>query len=422
MTTMFDDKDITDVSQLEPILNAADVFGLGFSGTRKERAQWISGRLVRFCYRTLSRKKKRVLRQYIRAVTGLSKKQMKRHVRAYKRGKKLCASYERYALPTIYTDADRELLAEVDNATGRLSGNLTAQFCADQCNAGDPAFDRLQHVSSATIYRLRKSKRYTLRVLHVGKTKASTVAIGQRRKPKPNGKPGFIRVDTVHQGDLGKEKGVYHINLVDEVVQWEVLVAVEEINESILKDVLEVAILLFPFAIKNFHSDNGGEYINYTVAGLLEKLRIHQTKSRSRHSNDNGLVEGKNAAIVRKEMGHWHIRGIYAPRINVFYRDHLIPYLNFYRPCYFPKRTTAKNGKVTVHYPRKKCMTPYRKLQSLKHWQQYLRPGVTAEDLERQCRRKTPLQAAREKTAARDHLLSIIIEKHPDTDFPQKML
>jgi len=422
MTTMFNDKDITEVSQLEPILNAADVFGLGFSGTRKERAKWISERLLRFRYHTLSRKKKRILRQYIRAVTGLSKKQMKRHIRAYKRGKKLCAPYKRHSIPVIYTDADRELLAEVDNATGRLSGNLTAQFCADQCATGDQEFIRLQHVSKTTIYRLRQSKRYTLRVLHVGKTKASTVAIGQRRKPKPNGKAGFIRVDTVHQGDLGREKGVYHINLVDEVVQWEVLVAVEVISELILKDVLEVAMLLFPFTIKNFHSDNGGEYINYTVARLLEKLRIHQTKSRSRHSNDNGLVEGKNAAVVRKEMGHWRIRGIYAPRINVFYRDHLIPYLNFYRPCYFPKRTTAKSGKVTVRYPRKNCMTPLQKLRSLKNWEQYLRPGVTADDLERQRLKKTPLQAAREKTAARDHLFSIIIEKHPDTDFPQKML
>jgi hypothetical protein len=422
MTTMFDDTKITDVAQLEPILNAADVFGLGFHGTRKDRARWIYERLVRFCYSALSRKKKRILRQYIRAVTGLSKKQMRRHIRAYKCGKKLCASYKRHSLPIIYTDADRELLAEVDNATGRLSGNLTAQFCADQFTAGDREFIRMQHISKTTIYRLRTSKRYNLRVSHVGKTKASTVAIGQRRKPKPNGIAGFIRVDTVHQGDLGKQKGVYHINLVDEVTQWEVLVAVEGISESILKEVLEVAILLFPFVIKNFHSDNGSEYINYTVAGLLEKLRIHQTKSRSRHSNDNGLVEGKNAAVVRKEMGHWHIRGIYASRINVFYRDHLIPYLNFYRPCYFPKRTTAKNGKVTVHYPRKKCMTPYRKLRSLKNWQQYLRPGVTADNLERQCRMKTPLQAAQEKTAARNHLFSIVLEKHPDTDFPQKML
>lgn len=418
---MFDDRDITDIDDLEPILSAADILELGFLGTRKDRAIWIYEHLVRFCYHTLSRKKKRILRQYLLVVTSLSKKQMKRYIRAYKHGKKLCSSYKRHSIPIVYTDADRELLAEVDNATGRLSGNLTAQFCADQYAVGDAAFSRLQRISKTTIYRLRQSKRYQLRVLHMGKTKSVSVPIGQRRKPQPNGMPGFLRVDTVHQGDLNKEKGVYHINLVDEVTQWEVLVAVEEISESNLKDVLVVAILLFPFVIKNFHSDNGGEYINYTVASLLEKLRICQTKSRSRHSNDNGLAETKNGWIVRKEMGHWHIRGVYASRINVFYRDHLIPYLNFYRPCYFPTRTTENGGKVKVNYPRKNCMTPYRKLLSLPNWQQYLRSGLTADGLNRQYRMKTPLEAAREKTAARNQLFAIILEKHPKTGFPSKM-
>lgn len=421
MTTMFNDKDITNVAQLEPFLDAVEVFDLGFHGTRRERALWIYERLVRFSYRTLSRKEKGILLDYLCNATGLTDAAIDDHIAAYKRGKKLCAAYERHAISIVYTDADRELLADVDNATGRLSGNLTAQFCADQHATGDQEFMRLGHVSGATIYRMRGSKRYQLRVLHVGRTKATTAPIGERRKPRPNGIPGFLRVDTVHQGDLGKEKGVYHINLVDEIVQWEVIVAVEEITERVLKDVLEIAILLFPFTIKNFHSDNGGEYINYTVAGLLEKLRIRQTKSRSRHSNDNGLAETKNGWIIRKEMGHWHIRGIYATRINGFYRDHLIPYLNFHRPCYFPERETLKDGKVIVHYPRKNCMTPFAKLTSLKNWQQYLRPGITAADLEDQARKKTPLQAAREKTAARERLFSIILEKHPDTAFPSTL-
>lgn len=243
------------------------------------------------------------------------------------------------------------------------------------------------------------------------KTKPVQRSIGERKKPQPNGVPGFIRVDTVHQGDLGKDKGVYHINLVDEVTQWEVIVAVEEIAESILKDVLKIAILLFPFRIKNFHSDNGSEYINYTVAKLLEKLRIRQTKGRPRHSNDNGLVETKNGAIIRKEMGHWHIKGVFAPRINVFYRDHLIPYVNFYRPSHFPARKILKNGKVDVLYRRKNCQTPYRKFLSIPNAEKFLRRGVTLEFLAQQVSMKTPLQAAQEKNHAKRKLFSIILPK-----------
>ena len=64
----------------------------------------------------------------------------------------------------------------------------------------------------------------------------------------------------------------------------------------------------FPFPILGFHSDNGSEFINHTVAKLLNKLLIEQTKSRPRHSNDNGLVERKNGAVIRKHMGFDHIR------------------------------------------------------------------------------------------------------------------
>lgn len=420
-STMFDDKKIKTIADLEELLPALEVFGATCTDCAAERRRWIYTQLIRFKYQTLTKRQRGFVLRFLRLGTSLQDKQIDRHIAAYKRGEKLGMPYARRTFTRDYTAADQELLAEIDNATGRLSGNLAAQFCADQFAADDLRFVRLQHVSKTTIYRFRDGKRYRACALTIEKTRPTNAPIGQRCKPQPNGMPGFLRVDTVHQGDLGKEKGVYHINLVDEIIQWEVLVAVEEIGESILEDVLEVAMTLFPFVLRNFHSDNGGEYINYTVARLLEKLRIRQTKSRARHSNDNGLAESKNGWVVRKEMGHWHIRGIYAPRINGFYRDHLISYLNFYRPCYFPERTTLKNGKVIVRYPRQNCMTPYRKLLSLPDWQQYLRPGVTADDLQRQAGAKTPLQAAQEKNIAKQKLFSIILSKYPDTAFPEKM-
>jgi hypothetical protein len=45
-------------------------------------------------------------------------------------------------------------------------------------------------------------------------------AIGVRKVPRPEGRAGFIRIDTVHQGDLDGIKGVYHITCVDAVSQW----------------------------------------------------------------------------------------------------------------------------------------------------------------------------------------------------------
>ncbi|MFO7882051.1 MAG: hypothetical protein R6U52_05895 [Kosmotogaceae bacterium] len=59
-------------------------------------------------------------------------------------------------------------------------------------------------------------------------------------------------MDTAHQGDQEKQKGVYHINTVDEVTQWEVIAAAEKINEEYLLPLLEKIITTYLFRIINF--------------------------------------------------------------------------------------------------------------------------------------------------------------------------
>ena len=97
-------------------------------------------------------------------------------------------------------------------------------------------------------------------------------------------------------------KGLYHINAVDEVSQFEIVCAVEKISERYLIPVLEQLLDQFPFIILGFHADNGSEYINRHVVKLLKKLLIELTKSRARHANDNALVESKNGSIIRKHL------------------------------------------------------------------------------------------------------------------------
>ena len=98
------------------------------------------------------------------------------------------------------------------------------------------------------------------------------MSIGERRRPEPNGQPGYLRVDTVHQGDLDGVKGVYHINAVDEVTQWQVVGATAQISEAWLKPALEAMLAQFPFRIFGFHSDNGSEFINYTGGQAAEQI------------------------------------------------------------------------------------------------------------------------------------------------------
>jgi hypothetical protein len=406
MTTVFDDSHIHSIAELQAFIEAAEVFEIKATCSPGERAQWIRERLLRFRYRTLTKTEKSILRTYLCTVTGLKERALKYHITAYKRGRTVSTSYERHCFPVTYTNADHECLAETDNLHGRLNGHATREICRAMYAVGDMRFLRLQGISNGHLYNLRGSRIYREQALTIAKTKPVQVPIGKRQKPEPDGQAGFIRVDTVHQGDRHGEKGVYHINLVDEVTQWEIVVAVEEIAERFLENVLAAALDSFPFVIRNFHSDNGSEYINKTVARLLNTLLIRQTKGRPRHSNDNGLVESKNGSVIRKHMGYWHIPGKWAPRINGFYRDHLIPYVNFHRPSAFPTEKTEPNGRKKIAY--KHYRTPLQKLLSLSGVERCLKPGITLAWLKEQATRKTPNQAAAEMQEAKRVLFKMI--------------
>jgi transposase InsO family protein len=213
-----------------------------------------------------------------------------------------------------------------------------------------------------------------------------------------------VRIDSVHQGEQDGVKGVYHINAVDCVTQWEVVATCEKLSEAYLLPVIEALLAAFPFALLGFHADNGSEYINHQVAGMLEKLRVEFTKSRPRHSNDNGLAETKNGAVVRKCFGYSHIPQRFASQVNAFCAEHLNPYLNFHRPCLFAEEVVDAKGKVTKRYPQRLVMTPLEKLASLPRAASFLRPGVTLDQLQTEAKRLTDNEAARQLNEARRRL------------------
>ena len=213
----------------------------------------------------------------------------------------------------------------------------------------------------------------------------------------------------MHQGDLDGVKGVYHINAVDEVTQWQVVGATPQISEAFLKPVLEAMLEQFPFVILGFHSDNGSEFINYTVAKLLNKLLIEQTKSRPRHSNDNGLVEAKNGAVVRKHMGYTHIAASHAEEIEAFYEEYFNPYLNFHRPCGVPEKVVNAKGKEKRVY--RWYATPWEILRQLPGLAEHLKSDITVAGLEREAMAKTDTEAAEQMQAAKEKLLARITHR-----------
>ena len=372
--------------------------------------------LRRFEYRRRSRGGRGPVLAYLQRLSGYSRAQVTRLVARWIGGKPLVKNYgaPKHAFARRCTPLDVALLAEVDRAMGTLSGPATACVLRRQRDVfGDERFERLGSISVGHLYNLRHSTGYRNQRVLLSKTQPSKNSkIGVRKAPAPEGRPGFIRIDSVHQGDLDGIKGLYHINAVDcqghegapaWPTQWQVVASVQTISEAHLLSVIEEMLAQFPFEILGFHADNGSEYVNHKVARLLDKLRIEFTRSRPRHSNDNSLAETKNGAVVRKEFGYAHIHRRHAARFDTFCREYLNPFLNFHRPCLFATELAdpKKHGRIKRVYWPKDAMTPLDKLASLPDAASFLRPSITLAELQQLAKALTDVQAARELNEAR---------------------
>lgn len=388
---------------------------MDFTLASEERYDFIVRTVRRFGYRHLKRTDKAVILRFLEHVSGYSRQQIARLVKRSGERRPLTKRYQvtRSSFARTYTDADLLLLAQTDTLHGTLSGLATKKLMERAYGLfGDTRYQRLATISVAHLYNLRQRPNYLHQRQVWTKTRPSGVPIGERRAPTPNNHPGYLRVDSVHQGDQDGLKGVYHINAVDCVTQYEGVATCERISEAFLIPVLEALLQSFPFVILGFHSDNGSEYINRNVAKLLNTLLIEeQTKSRSRHSNDNAQAESKNGAIVRKHLGYAHIPQRFASPVNEFCRDFLNPYINFHRPCLFAETITDAKGRQRKRYPYKLMMTPYEKLKSLPQAETFLKPGINFDQLDAEAKAMSDNEAAERMNVARTTLFKTIFNR-----------
>jgi transposase InsO family protein len=373
---------------------------------------WMADTLRQFGYVSGTRSDKGVLRQYLLKVTGFSRAQVARCLTQFTTdGGRIKDRRRAPSVPFVRRDTaeDIRLLAQMDALHGTLSGTTTRKLCERAFTVhGDARFARLAGISNGHLYNLRQHKTYQFVRGSFDKTRPTKINIGERRNPAPDGCPGYLRVDSVHQGDLDGIKGVYLINAVDEVTQFQAICAVEKISEAFLLPVLAAMMEAFPFVIRGFHSDHGSEYINHQVAQLLEKLRVEQTKSRSCQTNDHALAESKNASTIRKYLGDSHIPQHFASRVQACTTEALSPYLNFHRPCHFPTEYTDEKGRIRKRYRYQDMMTPYEKLRSLPKAERDLKPEQPLEKLDAFAAECSDNDAAQRLNEARATLFQLI--------------
>ena len=404
MVINMDETKLTTIAQIEQFLAATpEIEFTGIAdGADVERYAHVSRVLKRFDYPARSKRERGVLRQYMCRTTGYSRAQITRLIARWA-SNRLAATplKKRYGAPSApfvrkYTADDIDLLVEMDQANVQVCGPAISHLFKRALHVyGDTRYVRLADLSVSHLYNLRQSAHYRAERTHFAPTRAVCNPIGMRKPPRPQGRAGFIRVDSVHQGDLDGIKGVYHITCVDAVSQWQVEACVQGISEAYLLPVLALVMAQFPFVLKGFHSDNGSEYINHRVAKMLDKLRIEQTKSRARHSNDNALAESKNASVVRRHMGYSHIPQQYAEPINAFYQTTFNPWLNLHRPCLFATETVNAKGKIVKRYKHADVKTPLECLTRLHAEKKAtLKTGVTLKVLLAEANAQSDLVAA----------------------------
>ena len=392
------------LEQIRQFLEASDEIRFKGKG-RAEIYAWVAQTLCRQRYSGQDRAAKGLLRQYLAKMTGLSRAQVTRLIRQYRqRGELVPARYRRHRFAGKYTAADIERLAAVDEAHETLSGPATRKILQREYHKYQQSeYERLAelggpHLSTAAAQGVPPAAA----AFH-----QDSAQRGVDRRAAAAQPAGPTRLPASGYGTSRRSRrreGVYHINAVDEVTQWQVVGATAAISEAWLEPLLKAMLEQFPFRLRGFHSDNGSEFLNGTVEKLLNKLLIEQTKSRPRHTNDNGLVESKNGAVIRKHMGHTHIAAPHAARIQRFYQQHFNPYLNFHRPCGQPELLTDAKGKqkrVYRHY-----QTPWETFQKLPRAADYLKPGQAIKALDRIAQAESDTAAARRMQQAKSKLFA----------------
>lgn len=395
-----DFKHLKTVEDLRTFINGSQRFIIK-ARTIEDRYEIITDLVDRFVYHRLSKHDKHVVLKTLKLFTGYKKSQLHQLIELALKGTLSRKPYQRLNIYHKYTGADIKLLEHTDELHFRLSAAATHEIMRREYTVfGHTAFKNSSTISLSHINNLRMTETYKAKYL--AHTIARQVPIGETTKPATNDIPGSIRIDSVSQKD------VYHINAVDEITQWEIVICVPQISEEYLKPALESLLDQFPFVIFNFHSDRGSEFINKVVATLLNKLLIHQTKSRSRHCNDNALVEGKNGSVVRKNLGYFHINQSLVTKFNEFFIDWFNPYLNYHRPCgYVTEIKTDFKGREKKIYGQ--YTTPYEKLKEISkdEGMNFLKDGQSFEKLDIMAYRESDNEFAEQMRKRQNELFDI---------------
>ena len=273
----------------------------------------------------------------------------------------------------VYDEAVREALIVLWEASDRVCGKRLKPLLPMLVSAlerhGHLTLDatvraRVLAASAATLDRLLRPTRAAVSGQRVRRRAMPAV---QRNVPVrtfaewEEPLPGDMEADLVsHGGESAAGSFVHTLTLTDVASGWTECVALVVRDGALVTAALEHLRTTMPFPLRGFDTDNGGEFMNETVAAYCQAHGIPCTRSRPYHKNDQAWVEQKNGSVVRRLVGYRRLEGLAAAAaLSRLYAASRL-FVNFFQPSFKLASKTRLGAKVrkTYHAPE----TPYAKL------------------------------------------------------------
>jgi hypothetical protein len=228
--------------------------------------------------------------------------------------------------------------------------------------------EKLLAISPAQIDRLLQPMRVRHPRKGLSATRPGTLLRRQvptRGGPPDTSKPGSVEADTVaHCGDTTAGDYVNSLTFTELFSGWTENRAVwNKSSHAVLGQLKEIEEKA-PFEMKNFHTDNGSEFLNWALYEHLtgRKMKVPFTRSRACRKNDNAHCEQKNWTHVRLLFGHERFEHPeLVPLMNDLYAQEWSQFTNHFKPT-FKLLKRDKRGSRTVRIYEPTPRTPYQRL------------------------------------------------------------
>ena len=227
---------------------------------------------------------------------------------------------------------------------------------------------KLLTISPAQIDRLLRPARVQQPKKGLSATRPGTLlrhAVPTRHGPPDTTRPGSVEADTVaHCDDSAEGDYVNSLTFTGLFSGWTENRAVwNKSADAVLVQLKELEQAV-PYAMKDFHTDNGGEFLNWALHRHLtgRAVKLPWTRSRAYRKNDNAHCEQKNWTHVRQLFGHDRFgHPELVPLMNELYAREWSQFTNHFKPTFKLLRREKQAGRTKRLYE-PKPQTPYQRL------------------------------------------------------------